>query len=269
MPGDGKEKRFFLNGEPAAARGDDTVLDVARRRGVHIPTLCHHDAVAPYGACRICIVEVAWGKRSKMVTSCIYRPFEDDRVETDNQRVRRARRMTLELLLARSPNAEPVRALAAEYGVERPRFPSEPPACPENCILCGRCVRVCDEVIGQSAIGFGSRGPARFLTTPFGQPAGDCIGCGACVAVCPAGALHYRDAGGVRTMLEFGTELSLVACRSCGRFFVTAKTLEKVRKQLKLPPEIVETCPQCRAASCSGTLGEALVTTAVGYKGKR
>jgi len=75
--GDVKQIRFTLDGQTVLADPGETVLGVARRHGIEIPALCHHDAVAPYGACRLCLVEAFWGKRSKLVTSCIYQPWED------------------------------------------------------------------------------------------------------------------------------------------------------------------------------------------------
>lgn len=240
---------FTLDGKAVEAGPGETVLSVAKRIGVHIPTLCHHDAVSPYGACRLCVVEVFWGKRSKIVTSCIYTPYENDIVKTGTDRVRHTRRIVLELLLARCPQVEALHELGREYGVETPRFRADGPEREERCILCGLCIRVCGEVVGQHAIGYANRGPERVVTTPFADRSEECIGCGACVFVCPTGAIHYEDVDGARLMKEWKTELPLVRCGTCGEAFATERQVEKVRSLLNLPDEIAATCPRCRGTT--------------------
>ena len=109
---------FTLDGREAEARPDETVLSVAKRLGVDIPALCHHQAVMSYGACRLCVVEVTKGKRTRIVTACIYIPAAGDVVETGNERVNKLRRIILELLLARCPEVDLIRSLARQYGVD-------------------------------------------------------------------------------------------------------------------------------------------------------
>lgn len=256
---------FTIDGRAANAAPGETVLSVAGRCGIDIPALCHHESVVPYGACRLCVVEVFWGKRSKLVTSCIYTPYENDRVETDNERVRRTRKMLLELLLARCPQVEVIRELAREYGVTEPRFPvGEARSGLERCILCGLCVRVCAEVVGRHAVGFASRGAERVISTPFGAGAEECIGCGACVSVCPSGALSYEDVDGERIMKELGVRLPLLECRVCGKPFATEKHVAAVRERLKIPEELARTCPRCRGAEHIGALGKLSATSGWG-----
>ncbi|OFX14845.1 MAG: hypothetical protein A2Z18_03850 [Armatimonadetes bacterium RBG_16_58_9] len=251
----------MLDGQKVRARPGETVLSVAKRHGIEIPALCHHDSISDYGACRLCVVEAFWGKGSKLVTSCIYTPWQDERIETNNQRVGRARKMVLELLLARCPEVEEIRDLAREYGVIEPRFRGRPHESEtERCILCGLCVRVCAEVVGQSAIGYANRGLDRVISTPFGAQADECIGCGACVFVCPTGALHYEDIDGCRIMKELNTRVPMVACRCCGKFFATEAQIAKVRQRLKLPDELADTCPRCRGTEFRGTLEKCLVS---------
>jgi len=242
-----QEVSFTLNGEPVWARTGETVLAVAKRHGIHIPTLCHHEAVAPYGACRLCTVEVFWGKRSKLVTSCIYLPYENERVETDNERVRRARRMILELLLARCPEVKVIQDLGREYDLEASRFQAgERDSRSERCILCGLCVRVCAEVVRRHAIGFANRGVERIVATPFDSSPEECIGCGACVFVCPTGALHYEDLNGERVIAELKVRIPLVKCRACGTPFATEEHIAGIQQRLRIPQELAEVCPMCR-----------------------
>jgi len=246
---------FTLDGQTVQAEPGETVFSVAKRYGIEIPALCHHEAVAPYGACRLCVVEAFWGKRSKLVTSCIYTPWADERIETNTDRVRRARKMIVELLVARAPGAELIRKMARDYGVDESRFcrdSDEPDK--KRCILCGLCVRVCAEAVGQNAIGYANRGTERVISTPFGKNADECIGCGACVFVCPTDALHYEDIAGKRIMKELNTAVPMVVCCVCGDYFATVDQVAKIRERLSLPDELAQTCPRCRGTEFRKTL---------------
>lgn len=177
-----------IDGKSVQIEEDKTVLDAARKLGIEIPTLCHHPEVSSYGACRICQVEVTKGKRTRLVASCLY-PVEDGlSVKSNNERIARNRKLIVELLLARCPEVKAVRDLAKEYGIGTPRFRLKQ----EDCILCGLCVRVCDEVLGVGALSFAGRGTSRKVETPFDEPPEDCLGCGACTYVCPTGAIQME-----------------------------------------------------------------------------
>jgi NADH dehydrogenase/NADH:ubiquinone oxidoreductase subunit G len=257
---EGKAIPFTLNGESVTAAPGETVLSVAKRHGIKIPTLCHHDSLTPQGACRLCVVEVWWGKRSKLVTSCIYQPWEGDVVVTDNERVRKVRAMVLRLLWSRNPGVEVLRDLAREHGVSEPGFSIDGASKENRCILCGLCVRVCAEVVGQHAIGFANRGVERVVSTPFGDQADECIGCGACVFICPTEALHYEDMDGRRVLKEFNTEVPLLKCRGCGETFATVKQMARVRERLKLPDELAELCPRCRGSQHRAAMEKVLLS---------
>jgi bidirectional [NiFe] hydrogenase diaphorase subunit len=252
---------FTLDGMTVRAEPDETVLRVARRHGIDIPALCHHDAVSPYGACRLCLVEVFRGSKSRLVTSCIYTAREGEVIETRSDRIVAARRMILELLLARCPGVEVLRDLAGEYGVETSRFPETGGDSAQRCILCGLCVRVCDEVIGRHAITFSNRGVERKITTPFEDQANECIGCGACVFVCPTGALSYEDVGAKRVLKELNTAVPLVKCPVCGERFATRKQVSELRKKPGLSKEMAETCPRCRGRDFRGVMEDVLRRT--------
>ncbi len=171
-----------INGLITSVEEGTTVLDAARGLGFPIPTLCHMEGLSPYGACRLCVVEIGEGPRAKLVSSCTYPAEEGLKVRTASNRVLRARRVILELLLATCPQSKIIQDLASEYGIRRQRFKQEY----DDCILCGLCVRMCQEQMMAGAIGFRGRGETRSLGTPFDVQSEVCRLCGGCIYVCPA-----------------------------------------------------------------------------------
>ncbi len=171
-----------INGIDVSMDRGTTLLEAAQFLGLPIPTLCHMEGLTPYGACRLCVVEVGDGPNARLVTSCTY-PVENGlKVRTSSQRVVRARKMIVELLLASCPQSKTIQDIAAELGVRQQRFRQEQ----EDCILCGRCVRMCSEQMMAGAIGFTGRGESRAIGTPFESSSEVCRLCGGCIYVCPA-----------------------------------------------------------------------------------
>ena len=171
-----------INGLPVAVEEGTTLLEAARFYGFPIPTLCHMDGLSPYGACRLCIVEIGEPPNAKLVSSCTYPVQEGLKVRTASERVVKARRMILELYLASCPQSKVIQDLAAAHGVNRQRFKQEY----EDCILCGLCVRMCEEQMMAKAIGFRGRGTNRSIGTPLDAKSDVCRYCGGCMYVCPA-----------------------------------------------------------------------------------
>jgi len=171
-----------INGLPVQFEEGTTLLEAAKFMGFPIPTLCYMEGLSPYGACRLCVVEIGEGPQAKLVTSCTYPVQEGLKVRTASSRVLRARKMIIELLLASCPQSKVIQDLASKYQVRQQRFKQEY----EDCILCGLCVRMCAEQMAGKAIGFRGRGERRSIGTPFDIRSEECRLCGGCIYVCPA-----------------------------------------------------------------------------------
>jgi NADH dehydrogenase/NADH:ubiquinone oxidoreductase subunit G len=257
-----KTVRITLDGEPREASEGTTVLAVARAAGVDVPTLCHHEALGPYGACRLCVVEAEGpALRRSLVTSCTLVVSEGLSVATGSPAVRRARRLVLELLLGRAPGSEPIRALARRHGVEATRFGLG--AEHDDCVRCGLCVRACHDHVGRAAIAFAGRGQTRRVTAEFGKTSQLCVGCGACAALCPTGAIRVVDEDGWRsiTMRDLLlARLPLQRCVACGAPFATGEHLAQVATRLRDLPQVASAgrCPACARRERAAALAEQL-----------
>jgi NADH dehydrogenase/NADH:ubiquinone oxidoreductase subunit G len=174
--------RLTIDGLEVSVPEGTTLLEAAAALGIGIPTLCYMEGLSPYGACRLCMVEVGEGERAKLVSACTYRAQPGLNVRTSSPRVTRARLMTLELLLATCPQSKIIQDLASAYNMGQQRFRQEH----EDCIYCGLCVRMCEEQMMAGAIGFRGRGQDRSIGTPFDANSDVCRLCGGCIYVCPA-----------------------------------------------------------------------------------
>jgi NADH-quinone oxidoreductase subunit G len=203
--------KLTINNRPVQAAPGATILEAAQAAGEKIPTLCHIKDVFPSGACRICVVECK-GKPN-LTPSCAFPVEEGMEVQTRSPRVINARRTIIQLLLASHPfdcltcprnGYCELQSLASEYGIDRVPFEgktrhhytdfSSPSIIrePDKCILCGRCVRICEEVQGVAAIDFTGRGFDTMVLPPFEMDLSEttCVNCGQCTLACPTGALH-------------------------------------------------------------------------------
>lgn len=203
-----------VNNKIIEAKKGEVLLNTLKRNGIHVPTLCYMKELFPTGACRMCVVEVEG--RPNLVPACSYPVNEWMRIKTHSPRVVSARKMLVELLLSNHPddclycirngNCE-LQKLAEELNVHERRFfgkkskgkldNSSPSIIhdPEKCILCGRCVRYCDEILKVSAIDFINKGNSATIGAEFnrGLNLSACIDCGQCIMVCPTGALHEKS----------------------------------------------------------------------------
>jgi bidirectional [NiFe] hydrogenase diaphorase subunit len=228
-------KTLTIDGRAISARGEQTVLSAAQEAGIHIPTLCHLDGASDVGACRMCLVEVAGSNR--LLAACVTRVEEGMSIQTDTERLREYRRMIVELLFAERNHVCSVcvanghcelQDLAVEVGMDHVRYDYLTPACGvdttherfgidhNRCILCTRCVRVCDEIEGAHTWDVSGRGTNSRVITDLNQPWGTsptCTSCGKCVLACPTGALFHQGS----TVGEMERDRSRLA------FLVTAR----------------------------------------------
>jgi len=173
--------KLTINGNTQEFPEGKTLLECIESTGIKIPTLCHHKALAPYGACRLCLVEISQNGRSKIEASCTYPAINNLTVQTDSERVIKARKAMIELQLALCPDSEVIQKIAEEYGVKETRLRKKN----EDCFLCGLCVRMCAERMGINAISFANRGSKRKVNPPFDAHSDVCQVCGTCAFICP------------------------------------------------------------------------------------
>ncbi|OGU58156.1 MAG: hypothetical protein A2V66_12120 [Ignavibacteria bacterium RBG_13_36_8] len=184
-----------INGKETTVTKDMTLLNALTAEGIEVPTLCHHKDLTPSGSCRLCVVEIENAGEKELVTSCNYPIRNSIKVETDSELVKKQRKNLAEMLLGRWPNVPAVKEVAAKCGAtDVNKFKSElTDDNPKACILCGMCVRACDEFIMERILDFAGRGIKRHLTMPFGEVDPHCIGCTSCAYVCPTGAIEIVD----------------------------------------------------------------------------
>jgi len=250
--------KLSINGKRVTAAEGQTVLEAAREKGIDIPTLCHNDALAPYGSCRLCVVEIEANGRTVIESSCTYPVSEGLVIQTHSPRVMNARKLVVELLLARCPNVKKIQQLAREYEVAG--VPDQWKSTNEYCILCGLCIRACDEVVGAGAIQFAGSGIDKIVDTPFHLSAESCIGCGSCAFVCPTGVIKKNDlehtavctpdgcaeGGPRREIINWQVEHDLKLCVKCGNPIAPLPMLEKIAEEYCYQMDFFNVCPSCR-----------------------
>jgi NADH-quinone oxidoreductase subunit G/NADP-reducing hydrogenase subunit HndD len=236
-----------VNKKIIQARKGDTILDTLNKNGIKVPTLCNLKGLSPTGACRICVVEVEG--ITNLVTSCSYPVREGMKIQTHSPRVVKARKTLVELLLSNHPddclycerngNCE-LQDLAVELNIRERRISGKKPRHrldlsspsvvrdPAKCILCGRCVRTCDEIQSVSTLEFLNRGSKTIIGTTMNRDLNfsSCIACGQCVMVCPTGALHehsnldeIQDAlnnKSLKVVLQFGPAVTVSLAEEFG-----------------------------------------------------
>ncbi len=229
------------------------LLDVIRREGINIPTLCQHDALEPAGNCRLCMVEITrteWDGWKKYVTSCLYPVEEGLIVSTHTSELHEIRKTILDLLLANSPHSDVLQKMAEEYGLHKTSY--EPNLEGDNCIMCYACTRIC-EVLGKSAISPVMRGHEKVIAPPFGEEPPDCIGCLACAHICPTNVITWTDENLTRTIWK--KKFELIACEKCGKATISRDFAEYLIEKRGLPKEYFNTCDDCKRVELAQKMG--------------
>ncbi|MBQ6360102.1 MAG: (2Fe-2S)-binding protein [Lachnospiraceae bacterium] len=214
---------MYVDNIPVAVEGERNLLEVISKTGIKLPVFCYHSDLSIYGACRLCMVE---DERGRMMAACSTLPKPGMKIRTNTERLRKYRKNIIELLLAshcrdcttcENSGKCTLQDLAAQFGITNIRFPNDKLEAEKDtssvsivrdaskCILCGDCVRECNEIQNVGAIDFAYRGSDAKISTAFGKPIAEslCVGCGQCAAVCPTGAIVVKnDTPGVWKKLD-------------------------------------------------------------------
>ncbi len=217
-----------INGSNIRVPKGTNVLDAALEYGICIPHLCHMSDLTPIGACRLCIVEVVENGKSEVTASCTLEAKEGMTILAHTDKILKARKNIAEMLVAEAPNSRAIQDVAVRCGVTEVRFPFRN----KNCVLCGRCIRVCSEVWQANALGFVGRGKDRHVALPFHNRPEFCKRCWSCLEVCP---MTITPCDGP---MKEGEEYFCGKCES----------------QLTMALGSIDTCVQCRLGAGFGCL---------------
>jgi bidirectional [NiFe] hydrogenase diaphorase subunit len=232
---------ILIDGHKVKAKESSTILENTQELNIDIPTLCYHMDLSPFGACRLCAVEVKTNGKWQLATSCNTLVEEGMEVRTDSPLVQESRKLTAELLYYRYPTTEAVREVARKLGVQTPVEKCEG----HDCILCGLCVRTCREIVGVSALTFQDRGLNRNIDEPkIEYDPNTCIGCGACAYVCPTGYVQMEAVDDKRII--WNKVFKMAACNVCGSFFAPEDQLRYISRITGVPFSELTICTSCR-----------------------
>ncbi len=232
--------KINIDGKECTAEEGEFILQIAKRNGISIPTLCYSESLDGLSACRLCIVEVERSGRRKVVTSCNYPVKNEINVYTHSDKIISMRKTLLMLIASRLIDTTPIKELLDEYEVKKNnRFINNQE---DNCIMCGLCVKAC-EILGSNAIGTAFRGINKKISTPFEEPPQNCIGCTSCASVCPVGAIKYKDEDGIRHI--WNGKFKLVKCEQCGSYYATEKQIEYIKEKVG-EIENIHLCERCK-----------------------
>ena len=233
---------IVIDGHKVKAKESSTILENTQELNIDIPALCFHKDLSPFGACRLCVVEVKTNGKWQLATSC-NTPVEDGmEIRTNSDKVQESRRLTAELLYYKYPTTLVVRDIARKLGVE---ISEDVKVEGHDCILCGLCVRACREIVDVGALTFQDRGLGRDIDEPrieFDPKL--CIGCGACAYVCPTGYVKMEAVEDKRIIWD--KVFKMAACKVCGKHFAPQDQLEYISKKTGVPLSKLYTCVDCR-----------------------
>ncbi len=235
-----------IDGREIEALPGETILQAARREGIFIPSLCYSDATEPTNACRLCMVEVSEGKRTRLVASCAFPVKEGLTIVTETEKLAELRASLLKLMYAQAPENPVIVDLMARYGVSPETKYLEKEG---QCILCGLCTQVCKK-LGASAISTVHRGSTKRVSTPYDRQAATCIGCASCAGFCPTKCIEVTDTEEGRTI--WNKKFPWAKCEICGKIVSTDK---HYKASTGLDTVI---CPDCRQRSITDVFAETI-----------
>jgi len=230
-----------IDGRKVEAKENSTVLENVRNQGIALPTLCYHEEVSAFGACRLCTVEVKANGKWQLATACNTPVAKGLGIRTGSEQAVEARTLAARLLYSRYPQTKAVRDIARQLGVAV----AEDGQDAHQCILCGLCARACREVVGACALTFADRGLGRDLEEPKIEFSTDaCIGCGSCAFICPTGYVRMETTGDRRMIWD--KVFKMAACSVCGRYFAPEDQLAFISRTTGVPMSALKTCVSCR-----------------------
>lgn len=235
-----------IDGLEIEAFPGETILQAARRNDIFIPGLCYSDATEPTNSCRLCMVELKEGDKSKLVASCAFPAKAGLIVATDTDELQKLRATLLKLMYSQAPGNPVIVSLMKRYAVEPEKRLKEKDG---QCILCGLCVQVCKK-LGSSAISTVRRGTLKRVSTPYDRQAASCIGCASCAGFCPTKCIEVKDTEEGRTI--WNKKFAWVRCDICDRIISTDK---HYKASTGLDKAI---CPDCRQKAITDIFAETL-----------
>ena len=273
-----KKVKIKINGTEYHVNEGENILSFCKSIGTDIPALCYSEALKPYGACRLCVVDVAIRNAKPKVeisqtkinsspshihkytgdvkhgitASCTLKASEGMEILTETEEIKNHRKMLFQFYLAQAPKSKTIQKLAAKYGVTDTPFTKKiriNDNLGNQCVLCGLCVRVCNDIIEKGVINYTGRGYYVKINTPYALPSDICMGCEACAEVCPTGAIRFEDVEDTRYGHSWSeTKIPLKQCSVCGEYYSPQpfedKTFEKMDPEIE--EELREMCPVCR-----------------------